>query len=257
MVKAQYANYNKYFRQLQTHPDIEYLLTHFVTPSSVVFIWNRISLVLKGCRFTDLEWNDVFGCDMPDRVTSIRREDIDHLTIIQQEGEDDSFPGGELVPCFSLRSKPVNVYYVISTNEASLGCVYGTGKEGELPEETPPSLPVFTLDTKLPLTRSIGHNPSHSILSHCSSPVMIRPSFSRNDDLHHSSAFYVPSPLGLRTSSLAPFSNEWMEETTSVSSDSPSIPLYQEFERRNSATEGRSVLESSRNRVRSPLVSME
>ena len=64
MVATQYANYNKYFRQLQTHPDIQYLLSHFVTPSSVVFIWNRLSLILKGYRFSDMEWNDVFGCDM-------------------------------------------------------------------------------------------------------------------------------------------------------------------------------------------------
>lgn len=250
MVATQYANYNKYFRQLQTHPDIQYLLSHFVTPSSVVFIWNRLSLILKGYRFSDMEWNDVFGCDMTDRVTCIRYEDLNHLTVIQQETGNDLYPGGELKRCFSFRNKPVNECYVISTNEASLRGVYGTRNEDESDE----FIPVFSHSAKLPLAKGIGHHPSQSLLSHCSSPIMTRPSFGRKEDMCYLTGLHIPTPLGVRATPLAPYT-EGREESISVLGESLSIQRSQEYDRWNN--EGGSVLERKGHRHTLYSVSME
>ena len=39
MVATRYRSGNKYLRELQLHPAVEYLLQCFVVPSSVVLVW--------------------------------------------------------------------------------------------------------------------------------------------------------------------------------------------------------------------------
>lgn len=81
MVKSKYANYNKYLRQLASFSGTQLLLEHFVVPTSVVFTWNRISLLLKGAPYDSLDWDGVTGCVMRTGNTTVRREDLNHLII--------------------------------------------------------------------------------------------------------------------------------------------------------------------------------
>ena len=227
MVNSHYANYNKYFRQLQTHPDIHYLLSHFVTPSSVVFIWNRLSLVLKGDRFDDFEWNNSFGCDMIDPKICIWNEDINHLAVIQEETDSEDHGGGQLSRCFSFENKPMNEYYVISTNEEALRHVYGIREE----EDTNEVISLVSPYAKISLAKEMDFHPSQNLFSHCSSPVMSRPSFGRKDEFYHYSGVHIPSPLGARA---IPTSNPiGRNESNSVVGETVVVLRSQEYDRRN------------------------
>lgn len=166
MVKSKYANYNKYLRQLASFSGTQLLLEHFVVPTSVVFIWNRISLLLKGAPYDSLDWDGVTGCIMRTGNTTVRREDLNHLIIsvagssqigrssnisnisafsafsdttnlsnvsnasnasmanrISKEGEEveSEVVEGTFIRGYSMRPKPVNEYYIISTPDDSDG----------------------------------------------------------------------------------------------------------------------------------------
>ena len=160
MVKSKYANYNKYLRQLASFSGTQLLLEHFVVPTSVVFTWNRISLLLKGAPYDSLDWDGVTGCVMRTGNTTVRREDLNHLIIsvagssqigrssnisafsdttnlsnvsnasnasmanrISKEGEEveREVVEGTFIRGYSMRPKPVNEYYIISTPDDSDG----------------------------------------------------------------------------------------------------------------------------------------
>lgn len=163
MVKSKYANYNKYLRQLASFSGTQLLLEHFVVPTSVVFTWNRISLLLKGAPYDSLDWDGVTGCVMRTGNTTVRREDLNHLIIsvagssqigrssnisafsafsafsdttnlssvstasmanrISKEGEEveSEVVEGTFIRGYSMRPKPVNEYYIISTPDDSDG----------------------------------------------------------------------------------------------------------------------------------------
>lgn len=166
MVKSKYANYNKYLRQLASFSGTQLLLEHFVVPTSVVFTWNCISLLLKGAPYDSLDWDGVTGCVMRTGNTTVRREDLNHLIIsvagssqigrssnisnisafsafsdttnlsnvsnasnasmanrISKEGEEveSEVVEGTFIRGYSMRPKPVNEYYIISTPDDSDG----------------------------------------------------------------------------------------------------------------------------------------
>ena len=169
MVKSKYANYNKYLRQLASFSGTQLLLEHFVVPTSVVFTWNCISLLLKGAPYDSLDWDGVTGCVMRTGNTTVRREDLNHLIIsvagssqigrssnisnisafsafsafsdttnlsnvsnasnasmanrISKEGEEveSEMVEGTFIRGYSMRPKPVNEYYIISTPDDSDG----------------------------------------------------------------------------------------------------------------------------------------
>lgn len=163
MVKSKYANYNKYLRQLVSFSGTQLLLEHFVVPTSVVFTWNRISLLLKGAPYDSLDWEGVTGCVMRTGNTTVRREDLNHLIIsvagssqtgrssnisnisafsafsdttnlssvstastanrISKESEDgeSEVVEGTFIRGYSMRPKPVNEYYIISTPDDGEG----------------------------------------------------------------------------------------------------------------------------------------
>lgn len=131
MVKSKYANYNKYLRQLAAFSGTPLLLKHFVVPTSVVFAWNRISLVLKGMPYDALDWEGVPGCTVRTDTITIRSEDINHLILnvvgvrtgrssiisnISKESDDEELEvmEGSFIRGYSMQPKPVNEYYVIS-----------------------------------------------------------------------------------------------------------------------------------------------
>ena len=136
MVKSKFANYNKYLRQLASFSGTSLLLKHFVVPTSVVFAWNRISLMLKGVPYDALDWEGLPGCTVCTDNITIRREDINHLIFnvvgvrtgqpsiisnisnisINKEEEDAELDvmEGTFVHGYSMQPKPVNEYYVIS-----------------------------------------------------------------------------------------------------------------------------------------------
>ena len=71
MVVTRYRSVNKYLRELQLHPAVEYLLQCFVVPSSVVLVWNQVSLAIReGGELKEIEKS---GCEM-DGDGSIRSE---------------------------------------------------------------------------------------------------------------------------------------------------------------------------------------
>ena len=121
-------------------------------------------------------------------------------------------------------------------------------------DESDEFIPVFSHSAKLPLAKGIGHHPSQSLLSHCSSPIMTRPSFGRKEDMCYLTGLHIPTPLGVRATPLAPYT-EGREESISVLGESLSIQRSQEYDRWNN--EGGSVLERKGHRHTLYSVSME
>lgn len=110
MVETSSAYYNKYLRQLQTFPDIDLILQLLIVPTSVVLLWNRISMVLKGADYYAFDWYDVSGCLVNEDSMTLVRHDINHLVM----------NGTALMPCYSLRNSPENWCWVISKLESDL-----------------------------------------------------------------------------------------------------------------------------------------
>ena len=109
---SQLLKYNKYLHQLSSFPDIAFILDNLIVPTSVVFTWNRLSLVLKGIPYDSFDWKNVSGCDV-DGDFSIRKEDISSLMLsTTTEGE---FTTANLMHGFSFNPLPENYYYLITT----------------------------------------------------------------------------------------------------------------------------------------------
>lgn len=130
MVKSKYANYNKYLRELASFPSLQLLLDHLVVPTSVVFAWNRISLVLKGEPYDSLNWSGPLGCDVKSEEVTIRKEDINHLVMGTVQSTE-AIVEAELIRGYSMVPKPVNEYYIITTCEEN--------------SESAPSTPTLTI----------------------------------------------------------------------------------------------------------------
>ena len=132
MVKSKYANYNKYLRQLASFSGTQLLLEHFVVPTSVVFTWNRISLLLKGAPYDSLDWDGVTGCVMRTGNTTVRREDLNHLIISvagsSQIGRSSNISNISAFSAFSAFSDTTNLSNASNASNASSGG--GAGSAG-------------------------------------------------------------------------------------------------------------------------------
>lgn len=98
MVATRYRSGNKYLRELQLHPAVEYLLQCFVVPSSVVLVWNQVSLAMR--EEGELKEIEKSGCDM-DGPMGMARFDLNSIDI-EWSGEST----GQLVPLFSHGTSP-------------------------------------------------------------------------------------------------------------------------------------------------------
>ena len=79
-MNAQILKSNKYLNQLISFPDISFILDNLIVPTSVVFTWNRISLLLKGMAYESFDWQNVSGCDV-DGEFFVQKEDFSYLML--------------------------------------------------------------------------------------------------------------------------------------------------------------------------------
>lgn len=120
MVAAHYRSVNKYLRELQLHPAVEYLLQCFVVPSLVVLVWNQVSLAVR--EEGELKEIDRSGCEM-DRAMGICRFDLSSIDV-EWNGEST----GQLISCYRMEPLQANEYWVITSLVSS---------EEDVPEEDP------------------------------------------------------------------------------------------------------------------------
>ena len=113
------TKYNPYLRYLNDFPHIDYILHHLFIPTSVVFTWNRISMVLQGAFFHFFDWEGISGCDVDENVISIRCEDINHL-VLPVEDANNQFSSTHLIHSFSFRNHAVNKAMIVSTMSSDL-----------------------------------------------------------------------------------------------------------------------------------------
>ena len=111
-MNAQILKSNKYLSQLISFPDISFILENLVVPTSVVFTWNRISLLLKGMAYESFDWQNVSGCDV-DGEFFVQKEDISNL--ILSTTTDGEFSTANLIHGYSFYPLPENSYFLLST----------------------------------------------------------------------------------------------------------------------------------------------
>lgn len=114
MVEADFAHYNKYLRQLQTFADTPAILQTLIVPTSVVMVWNRISMVVKGCDYYDYDWDDVAGCMVNESTVSVFKKDINHLIVTDS---------GELISSYSFQDRQPNEYWIITMIQNGMDCL--------------------------------------------------------------------------------------------------------------------------------------
>lgn len=121
-----------------------------IVPTSVVLVWNRISMVLKGYDYYLFNWYDVAGCVVNDDTITLVQHDINHLVI----------NGTTLMPCYSLRNSLLNRCWVISKLESELAVQPVEEPEREVPlfpqeEEKAPILPSFKEDSSVKVEKRV------------------------------------------------------------------------------------------------------
>lgn len=146
MVATHYRSINKYLRELQLHPAIEYLLQCFVVPSSVVLVWNQVSRAIR--EEGELKEMDRSGCEM-EREMGMCRLDLSSIEI-EWSGEST----GNLIPCFHMEPLPPNEYWVITS------LVSSEEAPEENPNDAPPGKPSHQTIDRSVISRHRGHWPS-------------------------------------------------------------------------------------------------
>ena len=111
-MNAQLLKSNKYLSQLISFPDISFILENLIVPTSVVFTWNRISLLLKGMPYDSFDWQNVSGCDV-DGKFFVQKEDISNLML--STTTDGEFSTASLIHGYSFNPLPENCYFLLST----------------------------------------------------------------------------------------------------------------------------------------------
>ena len=111
-MNAQILKSNKYLNQLISFPDISFILENLIVPTSVVFTWNRISLLLKGMEYESFDWQNVSGCDV-DGEFFVQKEDISNLML--STTTDGEFSTANLIHGYSFNPLPENSYFLLST----------------------------------------------------------------------------------------------------------------------------------------------
>lgn len=111
-MNAQILKSNKYLNQLISFPDISFILENLIVPTSVVFTWNRISLLLKGMAYESFDWQNVSGCDV-DGEFFVQKEDISNLML--STTTDGEFSTANLIHGYSFNPLPENSYFLLST----------------------------------------------------------------------------------------------------------------------------------------------
>ena len=111
-MSAQILKSNKYLNQLISFPDISFILDNLIVPTSVVFTWNRISLLLKGMAYESFDWQNVSGCDV-DGEFFVQKEDISNLML--STTTDGEFSTASLIHGYSFNPLPENNYFLLST----------------------------------------------------------------------------------------------------------------------------------------------
>ena len=111
-MNAQILKSNKYLNQLISFPDISFILDNLIVPTSVVFTWNLISLLLKGMAYESFDWQNVSGCDV-DGEFFVQKEDISNLML--STTTDGEFSTANLIHGYSFNPLPENNYFLLST----------------------------------------------------------------------------------------------------------------------------------------------
>ena len=230
MVKSKYANYNKYLRQLASFSGTQLLLEHFVVPTSVVFTWNRISLLLKGAPYDSLDWDGVTGCVMRTGNTTVRREDLNHLIISvagsSQIGRSSNISNISAFSAFSAFSDTTNLSNASNASNASMAnriSKEGEEVESEVVEGT--FIRGYSMRPKPVNEYYIIFTPDDSD----GAPPMDMPSFggkmtATQPSVAHLTALVVPTEeeLGIRRSAFSPSSRVGSPLTASWVVASPS-----------------------------------
>lgn len=76
-------------------------------------VWNRISMVVKGCDYYDFDWDDVAGCMVNEPDVSLFKRDINHLLVTDS---------GQLISSYSFQDKQPNEYWIITMIEKDMDC---------------------------------------------------------------------------------------------------------------------------------------